>query len=174
MKSLPLLLFIGLCLSIALLPVLPQQHAATQASTAAFPGWPDTYQNQPLQPLPLSAQEHLFNSGFPGRIAKFQVGEQAIILRWIHAPSRKLHSAAVCYRGSTYVINHQPLYKSPQGGLWGAFQAQKDEEVIHVREQIRDQQGQMWTDVSAWYWAALLGHSQGPWWAVTEVRWGGA
>ncbi|MCI0665355.1 MAG: hypothetical protein L0220_30200 [Acidobacteria bacterium] len=24
-----------------------------------------------------------------------------------------------------------------------------------------------WTDVSSWYWSAMLGRSCGPWWVVT-------
>ena len=32
---------------------------------------------------------------------------------------------------------------------------------------IVDAQGASFTDASAWYWAALLGQSQGPWQAVT-------
>lgn len=30
-----------------------------------------------------------------------------------------------------------------------------------------DAQGGGFTDASAWYWAALLGQSQGPWQAIT-------
>ena len=29
---------------------------------------------------------------------------------------------------------------------------------------------QSWTDVSSWYWQALLGKTHGPWWAVTVTE----
>jgi hypothetical protein len=35
-----------------------------------------------------------------------------------------------------------------------------------VYERIYDVAGNSWSDVSAWYWAALLGKSAGPWWSV--------
>jgi len=33
-----------------------------------------------------------------------------------------------------------------------------------------DGRGGHWTDVSAWYWSALLGSSEGPWWALTVAE----
>jgi hypothetical protein len=27
-----------------------------------------------------------------------------------------------------------------------------------------------WTDVSSWYWSALLGRSRGPWWVITTAE----
>jgi hypothetical protein len=38
---------------------------------------------------------------------------------------------------------------------------------LYVREVIADSHGNRWTDVSAWYWAAVRGETQGPWWAIT-------
>ena len=34
----------------------------------------------------------------------------------------------------------------------------------------RIQEGGSFCDVSAWYWAASLGRTRGPWWAVTVVE----
>ena len=51
-------------------------------------------------------------------------------------------------------------------------------EPLVVREAVTDGRGGQWTDVSAWYWSALMGRSEGPWWAFTlaenapsRVRW---
>jgi hypothetical protein len=45
--------------------------------------------------------------------------------------------------------------------------AQKDGRVRRVCERIYDGQGKAWTDVSSWYWAAMVGRTRGPWFAVT-------
>src|SRR5262249_19477717 len=37
---------------------------------------------------------------------------------------------------------------------------------LKVCELIRDERGQNWPDVSAWYWHALLGWTHSPWWSV--------
>jgi hypothetical protein len=56
------------------------------------------------------------------------------------------------------------------GLLWGAFEATRGPERVIVKERITDESGKYWTDVSAWYWAALLGQTDGPWWAYTVVE----
>ena len=50
------------------------------------------------------------------------------------------------------------------------FTARKGDVALRVCEQIEDAQGQHFADTSAWYWAAALGRSQGPWRAVTVTR----
>ncbi|MEW6730399.1 MAG: hypothetical protein AB1489_03570, partial [Acidobacteriota bacterium] len=50
---------------------------------------------------------------------------------------------------------------------WGAFKASGGKETLTVYERIYDQNGNGWTDVSAWYWAAILGKTESPWWAIT-------
>jgi hypothetical protein len=39
-----------------------------------------------------------------------------------------------------------------------------------VCEQIRDAAGRTWPEPSSWYWPALAGRSQGPWWSTTVVE----
>ena len=39
-----------------------------------------------------------------------------------------------------------------------------------MREAITDGTASRWTDVSQWYWEALLGRTQGPWWAITVAE----
>jgi hypothetical protein len=47
-------------------------------------------------------------------------------------------------------------------------------ESLRVLERIysssENQTGQDWTDVSTWYWQALLGKTGGPWWSVTVTE----
>ena len=50
------------------------------------------------------------------------------------------------------------------------FTARKDGVALRVCEQIEDAAGRRFADTSAWYWAAALGQSQGPWRAVTVTR----
>ncbi|MFV0679511.1 hypothetical protein [Ottowia sp.] len=47
------------------------------------------------------------------------------------------------------------------------FVARKGDTALRVCEQIEDAQGQHFADTSAWYWAAVMGQSTGPWRAVT-------
>ncbi|HEU5081233.1 MAG TPA: archaeosortase/exosortase family protein [Opitutaceae bacterium] len=139
----------------------------TPAST--FPGW----DAGPLPPdcvqIPLGERDARFVRGFPGRIAAFSDGERQFIARWVAQPTRKLHSSSDCLRGSGYKITPGPAHRDALGRLWSSFGAVRGTERLHVEERIEDTTGQAWTDVSAWYWSALLQKSPGPWWAVTVV-----
>ena len=50
------------------------------------------------------------------------------------------------------------------------FTARKGDVALRVCEQIEDAHGQRFADTSAWYWAAALGRSTGPWRAVTVTQ----
>ena len=50
------------------------------------------------------------------------------------------------------------------------FTARKGDVALSVCEQIEDAHGQRFADTSAWYWAAALGRSTGPWRAVTVTQ----
>ena len=135
----------------------------------SFPGWPDDISSSTLHAVPLLPQEASFSKSFPGRIGRFSDGENEWIIRWVVQPTRLLHPAADCFRGSGYRIHPLPLKQNPEKSFWGAFEASKSDETLLVHERIYDDQGQSWTDVSSWYWASILGQSTGPWWAVTRV-----
>jgi hypothetical protein len=62
------------------------------------------------------------------------------------------------------------LTRDSRGVLWGSFVAIKGREILRVRERAYDSAGNGWTGVSEWYWAAFLGRTAGPWWAVTVVE----
>jgi hypothetical protein len=157
--------FVGACLLAAVMPLF--SGPAVPTPTAGFPGWPTRYEGKALQSLPLSSLEQRFAEDFPGRIGRFSDGRREIVIRWVSQETRKLHPAADCFRGSGYRITPQPIGVDAAGDRWGRFLATRGEQQIEVRERIHDDAGKEWTDVSAWYWAALRGQSAGPWWVTT-------
>jgi hypothetical protein len=81
-----------------------------------------------------------------------------------------LHPALDCFRGSGYTVRLLAGRRDATGRSWGCFVASRDALELRVCERIEDSTGRSWTDVSSWYWAALLGPSEGPWLAVTRVE----
>jgi hypothetical protein len=161
--------FVIACVLAAIVPLAPSLQAAKHADRG-FPGWPTHFEGRALTRIGLSEREQAFAKGFPGRMAAFTDGRRTILFRWVAKETRKLHSSWDCFRGSGYSVSPPHLRKYETGRLWGAFRATRGPETLHVSERISDDSGKFWTDVSAWYWAALLGKSPGPWWAVTAVR----
>jgi len=157
-------IFLVTCLLAALAPLASPKPAPVVA--AKFPGWPTTFEGRPLRALVLTEVERRFVGAFPGRIGRFSDGEREIVMRWVAAPTRKLHAASDCFKGSGYHVTPLPL-ETTDGARWGAFSAQHRAHLLHVREAVIDADGRRWTDVSAWYWAAVRGETQGPWWAIT-------
>ncbi len=129
--------------------------------------FPAQWQGQPLRPLALSDVEQRFAAQFPGTLARLTDGRQVLVLRSVQRPTRMLHPAADCYRGLGYAIAHQQLQLDKQQRLWRCFEAGRARQRLRVCERIVDARGTGYTDASAWYWAALLGQSQGPWQAIT-------
>jgi hypothetical protein len=162
------LLFIWLCALAACLPWIERSTAISHADN--FPGWPLSFEGKVLQTLPLTALEQKFADKFPGRIARFSDGQREVILRWVTHETRKLHPATDCFRGSGYEVHPLAIRLSHTGERWGRFRAKKSGASMMVEERIFNQQGQQWTDVSAWHWAALWRQSTGPWWAVTIAQ----
>ncbi len=168
-------LFALICLLAAAVPLASRsEHLVTED----FPGWPVAMEGAALQPLPLSAREARFSRDFPGRVGRFSDGRREWIVRWVTTPTRTLHPAADCFRGSGYRITPLPLHVDAAGRHRGAFLAECADERLRVRECVVDGEGRQWSDVSAWYWAALLTRTRGPWWAYTvaeraviSVRW---
>jgi hypothetical protein len=157
--------YLLLCIGAAVLPLFAGS-SALESSAQAFPGWPTQLEGQLLKPLLLSEKERLFVRDFPGRIQRFSDGRREYILRWVFSPTRKLHPASDCLRGVGFSISPLPLATRPDGAKWSQFQASRGKDSLSVYERIYDNAGNSWSDVSAWYWAALLGKSAGPWWSV--------
>lgn len=157
------------CIVAACVPFFVSGHSSVHEDDD-FPGLPRAFQQVPLKPAPLSERESRFQAAFPGRIGKFSAGRRTVLIRWVTKETRMLHPASDCYRGIGYHITHLPPCKDSMGLLWGAFEATRGPERVIVKERITDESGKYWTDVSAWYWAALLGQTDGPWWAYTVVE----
>ncbi|MCA9444293.1 MAG: hypothetical protein KC964_26105 [Candidatus Omnitrophica bacterium] len=162
-------LFIATCVLAFLVPFFPVE-SKDGIGQANFTGWPTEYEGRQLEAIPLSDREKKFEEGFPGRIAKFTDGSSEYIFRWIVSPTRKLHSASDCFRGSGYSVRSLPIVVDNQGEQWGAFSADKGDETLTVTERVFDAEDRSWPDISSWYWAATLARTNGPWWAVTVVE----
>lgn len=130
-----------------------------------FPGWPAH-----LAPLPLTAREEALAREFPGRVGRFTDGSAEIVLRWVARPTRQLHPAADCLRGAGWRVEPAPVRLDLEGRQWGATRATRGATTLEITERIHDAAGRSWPDASSWYWAALLGRTQGPWWAISEAR----
>ncbi|MCP4377127.1 MAG: hypothetical protein GY794_13230 [bacterium] len=118
-------------------------------------------------PLQLNEKERLFINDFPGKVRRFSDDHREYIVRWVTSSTRKLHPASDCLRGVGYRIKPMPIETRSDNNQWSVFLADRSGERLRVYERIYDNYGNSWTDVSAWYWAALLGKSRGPWWSVT-------
>ena len=142
----------------------PQPMAERDSQAIELPA---QWQGQALRPLALSEVEQRFARQFPGTLARMTDGRQVLVLRDVHRPTRMLHPAADCYQGLGYRIARQQLQLDDERRLWRCFEAARAGQRLRVCERIVDAQGAGFTDTSAWYWAALLGQSQGPWQAIT-------
>lgn len=166
----PLKLYLLGCMLAAALPFIADGRKPEAPPAGEFPGWPASFEGRPLEPRELSERDRRFAEGFPGRIAAFDDGRRRILIRWVTSPTRRLHPAADCFRGAGYRVTPQPLRVDPEGRAWGCFTAHREGASLRVIEQIRDDRGRAWPDVSAWYWAALAQRSAGPWWSLTVIE----
>jgi hypothetical protein len=154
----------------AVTPLLARGGDAAVAASDNFPGWPATYEGRALQELPLTAREAAFVRDFPGRVGRFSDGRREIIIRWLGAPTRRLHPSADCFRGSGYSIAPMPVRKDATGAAMSCFRASHGNDTLMVCELIRDEHGASWPDVSAWYWSGMLGASAAPWWSFVVAE----
>jgi hypothetical protein len=129
--------------------------------------WPTRFEGRALTQLPLSAVEQRFAAQFPGQIGRFTDGWRDVTIRIAAEPTRLLHPASDCFRGLGYRVDAPRVVEDGAGVAWSCFVAEKDGTMRRVCERIYDAQGGAWTDVSAWYWAALFGRTRGPWFALT-------
>jgi hypothetical protein len=158
---------VAACVCAALAPALSRNESAARAAFGVHPRWPTHFQGRLLTELPLSARETTFLADFPGAVARFTDGERDIVMRWVMQPTRRLHPAEDCYRGLGYAVSTPRIVTDSDGGRWRCFGANREHAAHEVCEQLRDLEGQRWTDVSAWYWAAVLERSRGPWLVTT-------
>src|SRR5262245_28444559 len=116
----------------ALAPLLARPSASAVAEAGHFPGWPTHYEGRVLTELPLTQRELAFVRDFPGRVGRFSDGRREIIIRWVGAPTRRLHPASDCFRGSGYSITPMPLGKDAAGAAMGCFRANHDADGLTV------------------------------------------
>lgn len=167
---------VALALWCAMLPLgLPTRAASAPPAPTPAAEWPARWRGQVLQPLAMSAVEQRFAAQFPGRIARFALADDSeLVLREVTRPTRMLHPAADCWRGIGWRVQTARLVRDDEATLWRCFEATRGDGAqaarVRVCERIVDAQGQAFTDTSAWFWAASLGHSRGPWQAVTRVE----
>jgi exosortase/archaeosortase family protein len=146
---------------------LPAGPAAPAASNPD-PPWPTADLGRDLARVPLTPAETRWLRGFPGAAARFTDGGREWLVRHVERPTRLLHPAADCFRGLGYKAG-TPAIREIAGQRWSCFTARRDGSGRDVCERIHDAAGGAWTDVSSWYWDAVLGRSRGPWWAVTTA-----
>ncbi|MET4576681.1 hypothetical protein [Ottowia thiooxydans] len=180
------LLFGCAMLGCALASALPSAREVTAAPAVQAGELPHLWEGAAVRPLALSAVERRFADRFPGRITRLTDERRIIVLRDVAAPTRMLHPAVDCYRALGYRIEGEHLesarVRSPvtpvalaseaagvavAGGLQRCFIARREGVALKVCEQIEDAHGQSFADTSAWYWAATMGQSSGPWRAIT-------
>jgi hypothetical protein len=154
----------------AVVPLLDKSVGGMGAMEIGFPGWPTHHDGDTLRQMPLTQRELAFVRDFPGRVGRFSDGRREIIIRWVGAPTRRLHPAVDCLRASGYSIAALPARRDGRGAPMGCFRASRGDESMRVCEVIRDEQGQSWPDVSAWYWHAVLGTSSSPWWSIVVAE----
>jgi hypothetical protein len=164
----PRLLAVGL-IAAALWPLAGRGNAVEGTAPAAHE-WPHEIDGAPLRPLALSAVEQRFAQRFPGHIGRFEADGAVWVLRDVTRPTRALHPAADCFRGLGYRIADARLQLDAHARLRRCFAAERGDERVRVCERIVDAGGESFVDASSWFWAATLGHSHGPWRALTQVE----
>jgi hypothetical protein len=170
LKSLgPKLAFLLSAVAAAIVPLMDKAGGSASTGTR-FGGWPTHYEGLALTELPLTQREVAFTRDFPGRVGRFTDGRREIIVRWVNAPTRRLHSAADCFRGSGYNTTPLPIRRDATGAAMGCFRASHRADDLTICEVIRDARGETWPDMSAWYWHAMLGSSPGPWWSFVVAE----
>ncbi len=148
----------------------PPASSATAVSNTTVT-WPSHFRDEEVVPLPLSVREEHFAANFPGALARFRCGEGELILRRVERATRQLHPASDCFQAAGFSMRRLSPSAVQQDGLWQVWEARRgDEAPLLVCEQIRGADGELFTDVSAWYWHALRHPGAGPWMATTWVR----
>jgi len=150
-------------------PLLPKA-SVPQAQGATFGGWPRTFDGEPLRPLAAGPQDAWFARDFPGKVARFAAGGKQVVIRWVNAPTRRLHPAAHCFEGAGYQLSPLPMGRSANGALMSCFSARKDGEALRICEQLRGTDEATWPDVSSWYWSALAAPAGSSFWSYVVVE----
>jgi hypothetical protein len=148
--------------------LVPFKEHKNEASYEEFTGWPKEFEGQELIPISIDAKlQSMLSKNFNGKVGYFLNGTDEVVIRWVSHPSRSVHPATDCFQASGYKIRDEELCRDSQNELWRCFTATHKNENYNVRERIIDSEGNSWSDVSSWYWAATLQKTSGPWWLYT-------
>ena len=168
--KLPAILLLSACAFAALAPLwFSSEKKSVTVRAQNFRAFPQTFEGLALTELPLSEREKFFLEDFPGTVGRFSDGKREIVVRFVTEATRKLHPATDCFRAIGYQTKPLPLRVDGEGKRWSCFSARKSNEDLNVCERIYDKAGNEWTDVSAWYWAALS-ETDGEWSAITVAE----
>jgi hypothetical protein len=166
----PPFVFALLVTAAALAPLAPRTSQEIAEQTG-FPGWPATFEGRTLASVPLAPEDSYFaRGGFPGRISRFTDDTRHVVVRWVNAPTRRLHPAAQCFKGAGYEIEPRPMRRTADGALMGCFAAHREGRSLRVCEMVRSADGRTWSDVSSWHWSAMLAPSGQHWWSYVVVE----
>ena len=149
----------------ALAALIPRPDRKTPGH-GTFPGWPETFEGQPLIGTPLAESEARFDARFPGKIGRFRAGSDIVVMRWTDRATHRVHPLSVCLRAGGWSIEPLPMARRDDGD-WSAFAARKGNETLAVREQVRAANGMVFADVEGWFWQAMAGRTSGPWFVIS-------
>jgi exosortase/archaeosortase family protein len=160
---------VGLSLCAASMPFLTKPVHSEGFQTAPR-AWPGVINGAKVVPVASLAEERAFAADFPGQMKRFTDGTNSYFVRFVCKETRQLHPSSDCFRGLGYKVNPGPLVTGEQNSHWSSFEATKDDHKYRILERISDENGNAWTDVSQWYWAASFAKTRGPWWDVTIAQ----
>lgn len=124
----------------------------------------------PMHPLPPTEAEMAFAQSFPGTLASYRWGNDQVILRRVNEATRRLHPSRDCLQAAGFETTEAITVTLGDGSQWARFRATREGIRRTVHERITSgRDGSSWTDVSAWYWAALRHPLNGPWQAETVI-----
>ena len=169
MKQSTIILLLGLLCGIWQWLAPPQSYKRTHVTESYH--WPQSFEGKTLTALTMTDMEREFGKGFPGEIGNFLCGDQQIIMRYVTRATRKLHPAADCLRASGHHIGEVKIHADMDGNHWAGCEAVKAGQRLFLRERIVEigNVHAEWSDVSSWYWHALLAPDEGPWLAITVI-----
>jgi exosortase/archaeosortase family protein len=164
--------FLVLCCAALAARGLPSTNTPP-AQTEIDVTWPRTWQGHALTLMQPDARSAAFQSGFPGAMAQFRVGDtgRVVLMRYCTQATRKLHPPEHCFQGSGWACVPMPPMRDELGHLWSRFEAiPPDGAPRPVRQCYVAVDGptlppaletifagaNAWPDASSWYWAAAL------------------
>ena len=154
---------------VALMPLI-QAHRGEATANSVFPGWPREFEGEQLSEIGLSDRELAWAKDFPGKINRFTDGTREIVIRYVTKATRSLHPSSDCMQALGFKIRPLRIRRDGAGTLWNCFTADKPGAASRTLcEQIRDDQGNYWSDTSSWYWSALTRPNSGHYWAFTVM-----